>query len=116
MGLDVGSVSFSYSNFSKFRELLAQEIGYNLNDFEGFGGDKPFKEMNDDIKWLLDHSDCDGYITPIRCGKIAPRLREITKIWEKCGDRDKECFRKRALYLADDMENCCKYNERLLFE
>lgn len=115
MGLDVGSVSFSYGGFNRFREMLAKEIGYNLDDFEGFGGDKSFKEMKDDIKWLLDHSDCDGHITPKRCGRIAPRLRDITKTWEKCGDSDKEWYRDMAVYLAEDMESCCKYNEPLVF-
>lgn len=37
--------------------------------------------MDDPIKHLLHHSDCDGKIDPEYCGLIADRLEEIIKDW-----------------------------------
>ena len=33
--------------------------------------------IKDDLKYLLNHSDCDGHITPLRCKKIADRLSSL---------------------------------------
>ena len=117
MGLYLScGVKFSYGGFNKFRCMLAKEINIDLNDMKGFGGDKLFSTINDNIKYLLEHSDCDGYIEPKECGLIAPRLRELTKEWEYSIDEDIRWYREQAIYLAEGMEDCYKNNKPLFFE
>ena len=70
----------------------------------------PWENVKDDIKILLDHSDCDGELTPDECVKIVPRLRELVSNWPE-NDRDKI----NALYLADGMDEAVKSNVSLGF-
>lgn len=48
---------WSYSDFHDFRKRLAACIGMNLDDMEGFGGEIPFKNYQDDIIPLLEQPD-----------------------------------------------------------
>ncbi len=79
MGLDTthGAWSGAYSSFNRFREELAKAIGFNLKEFEGFGGSRSFDEIDNGIRWLLDHSDCDGDIAPDKCKLIADAIWDI---------------------------------------
>lgn len=81
MGLDTTHNAFHgpYSSFGQFRTKLAEHIGITLADMEGFGGNKSFDMVEDDVKILLDHSDCDGEISPADCAKLSKRLDEILK-------------------------------------
>jgi hypothetical protein len=117
MGLDLScGVSFSYGGFHCFRSMLAKEINIDIENMEGFGGNKSFNDIKDDIKILLDHSDCNGFISPEDCGKIAPRLRELTKKWVDSQDENKKWYGRQALFLAEGLESCYKNNEPLLFK
>lgn len=103
---------WSYGGFNNFRRRLANSIGLNLDAMVGFGGDIPWSAVKDDIKWFLNHSDCEGSIGPSRCAKIAPRIRAIVKQWpDEVYDHDKSC----ALKLAKDMERLGKEGKRLNF-
>ncbi len=89
MGLDTSHNAWHgpYSSFGQFRTDLAAHVGINLKEMEGYGGDTPFETIEDDVKILLDHSDCDGEITPEDCAKLAVRLRDIMKtLPEEPGD------------------------------
>ena len=112
MGLDfVGSeASWSYSSFGNFRRRLAKEIGIDLDNMVGFGGKIKWNNIKDPIKDLLNHSDCDGHLTPTQCKKIAPRLIELVSKWEDI-DFDKEA----ALLLAKGMTECAKAKKNLEF-
>jgi len=66
--------------------------------------------IKDDIKPLLDHSDCDGILTPEECTKVAPRLRELVSAWPD-DDRDKI----KALLLAEGMDEAVNSGENLEF-
>ncbi|MFD0587662.1 hypothetical protein ACFQZE_06580 [Paenibacillus sp. GCM10027627] len=112
MGLDFShcEARWSYSGFNNFRKKLANELGFNLNEMQGFGGSRKFNEIKDDIVYLLDHSDCDGHITAKRCAKVAPRLRELVKTWDN-EDYDKI----KALELAEGMECAASMGEKLEF-
>jgi hypothetical protein len=83
VGIDIspGGAHWSYSGFHRFRERIASYAGLFLNDMNGFGGGKEWPGT-DPIEILLNHSDCDGIISPEDCAKIAPRLREIIKEWD----------------------------------
>lgn len=131
---------WTYSGFMRFRARLATEIGVALRCMEGFAGgttgghfDKlmifgydenlpgyekyvgnqsviSWDKVSDDIVPLLDHSDCDGELTPEECKKVAPRLRKLVSGWPD-DDRDKV----NALELAKGMELALKRNENLRF-
>lgn len=111
MGLDFSHTDarWSYGGFGNFRRRLANEIGMNLDDMEGFGGNIPFHIYQDDIIPLLNHSDCDGELTPEECKQVAPRLRELVSGWEDDYDKSK------ALDLADGMELAANQGKPLEF-
>lgn len=104
------SASWSYSGFNLFRNRLAKEIGINLVNMEGFGGQTSWKMIKDDIKPFLNHSDCDGSLGPVTCGKVARRIEELVDKWS---DRDYD--KEMALSLALDMRILSKNKKRLIF-
>ena len=67
-------------------------------------------KLKDDIVPFLNHSDCEGELTPEECATIDPRLRELIKDWPD-DDNDKI----KALELAGGMELAAKNNEPLEF-
>ncbi len=81
MGLDTSHNCFNgaYSSFKRFRHSLAKQIGIELTDYIGYG-DKGYKELTSiehDIQPLLNHSDCDGYLTVKEARQIAKGLNNI---------------------------------------
>ena len=93
MGIDFSHTDarWSYSGFSRARTKLAASAGITLNEMEGFGGNKPWSTIEDDIKDFLDHSDCDGELTPAQCRVIAPRIVTLVNNWPE-DDYDKINF------------------------
>lgn len=112
MGLDFdgSDTHWSYGGFNKFRARLGFEININLNAMIGFGGFTSWDNVSDDIKYFLNHSDCNGELMPNECLKIAPRLKELVKKWD-----DNDYDKIKALELADDMEFLAKKNKPLIF-
>jgi len=112
MGLDFNysNAGWSYSGFNNFRRKLAKEIGVDLDKMIGFGGKIEWDTVKDPIKYLLNHSDCDGHLTPLRCKRVAPRLIELVSKWDNI-DYDK----KTALELAEGMLECAMVNKNLEF-
>jgi len=113
MGLNFShcEARWSYSGFNRFRDRLANELGFSIYEMRGFGGTRIFSEINDDIIPLLDHSDCDGSLTPDECAKVAPRLRELVKGWS-----DEDYDKVKALDLAEGMELAASHGEELEFQ
>lgn len=115
-----GDVHWSYGGFAEFRIRLAREIGIELYAMEGFtesyrNHDRkrkpiPWTNVKDSIVPLLNHSDCDGELTPQECETVAPRLRKLVSRWPE-DDWD----RKRALELADAMDEAREASEALEF-
>ena len=69
-----------YSSFNEFRKWLAQKININLEDYIGYGNDNATKDLSSidhKIMPLLNHSDCEGILTPDECKQIAEGLDEI---------------------------------------
>lgn len=129
MGLDFshGKARWSYSGFMRFRQKLAKAEGLNLDDMEGYADNRFGRLLRADespapdhaVSWdttdtplrpLLDHSDCDGELTPAECAQVAPRLKEIVSDWP-IGDYD----RNAALSLVAAMEYCAEHGENLEF-
>lgn len=71
-------VSWSYTGFGVLRRRLAQAEGFELDEMDGFGGQRPWNEVSTTLAPLLNHPDDDGPdLTPIQCAAILPRLQEI---------------------------------------
>ena len=123
MGLDFSigdkrtDVHWSYTGFHCFRERLAEAIGIDLDEMEGFGGKVLWLQVDDDLVPLLDHSDCDGEISPEDCAKVAARLREIVSKWPLYDEgTGTPCYdRLQAVYLAEAMEECANTGQPLKF-
>ena len=120
MGLDFkgSDVSFSYGGFHRFRRRVASSAGIMLDKMEGYTGTNPipWSTVNDDLKYLLDHSDCDGQISAICCGKIAKRLEEIIVTWNfPVSDIEANWHLENARTLVKDMKALAKKNKPLIF-
>lgn len=111
LGFSHCEAHWSYSGFNLFRTRLAGEIGITLKDMVGFGGSTPWPSADTEpIIHLLDHSDCEGDLSPKQCQVIALRLVELIADWED-GDYDK----KQAIRLADGMAQAARKRQKLRF-
>lgn len=112
MGLDFShcEARWGYGGFGRFRRRLANQIGIDLMTMDGFGGTRSFHTINDPIRHLLDHSDCEGNLEPHKCRVTAPRLRKMVSSW--CDD---DYDKRNALLLAEGMEYCASKNMHLMF-
>ncbi len=82
MGLDTTHDAWHgpYSSFNTFRYWLAEQIGVNLSEYIGYSNEKATKSLESidhDIMPLLNHSDCDGKLTPGECRQIVKGLKDI---------------------------------------
>lgn len=120
MGLDFSHTDahWSYGGFGRFREALAQHEGIDLDRMEGFrryGDNRPrisWTTINSPLKPLLDHSDCDGELTPDECRQVAPHLREVAvALWPDPSNYN----RRHAELLADGMDAAAAAGENLEF-
>ena len=108
--------SWSYSGFMRFRERLAESIGMQLRKMPGFRDNQEefaWEDYDDPIIPFLNHSDCDGVLTPEQCRTIAPRLREIISTWEDNFENSYDL--EMAEELIRGMEIAEKENENLQF-
>jgi hypothetical protein len=118
---------WSYTGFNHFRTRLAASEGFDLDEMQGFSkgdrfgddyepGTRPWDEVTSALKPLLNHSDCDGELTPEECAQVAPRLREVADGWPNDGVGMRDAFDHRgALALAECMEICAAHDESLVF-
>jgi hypothetical protein len=131
MGLDFShtTAQWSYSGFSRFRDALATHEGIDLDQMEGFrrrGDDRPripWTGITGPLVPLLNHSDCDGELSPEECRQIAPRLRAVVnELWpaetHSDFDADPNGYHNRSsgLALADGMDTAAAAGEPLRFE
>lgn len=130
MGLDFTHTDahFSYGDFGEFRRALARWEGFDLDAMAGhcapWRGDdplthqnRPWDEIDVPLKPLLNHSDCDGDLSPEECAQVAPRLREaIDALWpDSDGSLEARLYRGNGLALADGMDRAAAAGERLGF-
>lgn len=123
MGIDFThtSAQWSYTGFGAFRRALALFEGFELDDMKGFGGDRDWDTVTTDLVPLLNHSDCDGELTPDECRRVAPRLRQVVDelwpaaraVWEV--DPNAYINRQSGLGLADGMDAAAAADESLQF-
>jgi len=116
MGLDfsLADAHWSYSGFNEFRHRVAKSIHIDLDEMDGFGGSTPWKKVRNPLKYLLNHSDCDGKLTPHQCKLIAPELKRVIKSWNDA-DEGIEYHIENGLGLVAGMEQCADRKEALVF-
>lgn len=114
MGIDFshGGAQWSYGGFARFRKTIATHEGIDLAKMQGFGGSRHWDSVATPLRPLLDHSDCDGELSPAECREVAPALRRIVEaIWaEDTYDRHS------GLALAAGMEQAAAADEPLEFQ
>lgn len=124
MGIDFShtTAQWSYTGFGEFRRALALFEGFELDGMEGFGGDRDWSTVDTDLAPLLNHSDCEGEMTPAECRRVAPRLRVVIDelwpveraVWET--DPSAHYNRRAGLALADGMDAAAASGEPLQFQ
>lgn len=81
MGLDTTHDAFhgAYSSFGRFRsQLLSLAQSINIDDVHGYGGHiSPANILDEGVRTLINHSDCDGDFTPDQCKMIADSLEAL---------------------------------------
>lgn len=99
MGVDIspGGASWAYGGFMRFRERLAKAEGFDLKEMQGFGGKGDWDDHPEGLKYLLNHSDCDGYLDSWECAEILPRLKEIIETWSTADGYDYDAEQARCL-------------------
>ncbi|MBT3163870.1 hypothetical protein HTV80_12200 [Streptomyces sp. Vc74B-19] len=71
-------VAWSYGDFAMFRRWLARTEGFELDEMDGFGGERPWSDVSTALEPLLDHPDDAGPdFPPSQCAAMLPRLQQI---------------------------------------
>lgn len=87
MGLDTTHNCWHgpYSSFNRFRHSLASQIGINLDEYVGYGPTegKDLNSIQHGIRPLLNHSDCDGFLTVKEAKEIAKGLSNILENFDE---------------------------------
>lgn len=114
MGIEIGQAHWSYSGFMRFRKRLLREEDdiWDLARMEGYGGRVPWAEIRTDLKPLLDHSDCEGELTPTECAQTIRRLVEILHEW---GSDPYDYDVEQGWLLAEAMQESVATGEPLEF-
>lgn len=107
------SVHWSYVGFHIFRKQIAKTIGIEDLDqwWEALPATVPL-DGDDPIIYLLNHSDCDGELTPEDCDALVCRLRAIILSWDK---QTIEKHGDRANKLCDLLEYSAETKQTLEF-
>ena len=111
MGLDFSHchAHWAYGGFNRFRTKLMNEIGFECDHENWPEGLRDLAVKKDGLYPLLNHSDCDGELTPKELKQVIPRLKEIISKWPE-EDRD----RREALDLIEGMEFAIEENKSLI--
>lgn len=102
---------WGYLGFHRFRKKLASSVGIAIDGMVGFGGSTEWPDpCNEPLVYLLNHSDCDGDLTPQQCQAIIPRLRDILLTFDL-----QDWDRIQGERLVRGMEKCASQHKRLVF-
>lgn len=77
---------------------------------------RQWEDVDSGLVPLLNHSDCDGELSPEECRTVAPALAEaITKLPAEDVPPGVTTYRSKAQDLLGMIEACAKYDRQLLF-
>lgn len=112
MGLDFshGNAHWAYSGFMRFRDRLAEALGYTKSLRDMYDDDTYTCMENEPIYPLINHSDCDGDLTVEEMQQILPQLEDIINRWD-----DEDYEKDRGLLLIESMKEAINDNEPLEF-
>lgn len=122
MGLDTTHNCWhgAYTAFHRWRVEIARVAGINLEAMEGF-----VHEYQQGTKWetlkpdvlyvLLNHSDCDGYISWRYTKKLADRLTELLPLLEGDGGGHIGSYKEKTQIFIDGLLAAYKAHERVEF-
>lgn len=118
MGLNTthGAWDGPYSFFNDFRYALAKRIGINLDEYFGYNplGEKNLDDIDHPLRYLFNHSDCDGELNESECALIAFGLNQVmTKITLDEMDTNIRVGR-RQYKIRDLYEDCDKFRKGCL--
>lgn len=116
MGLNTthGAWDGPYSMFNDFRYAVAKRVGIDLDDYFGYNpyGTKNLDSIDHAVKYLLDHSDCDGELNVSECTLIAFGLDQIMSaitLDEMSGNVIVVLERKHEYRMQDFYEDCERF-------
>lgn len=118
MGLDTSHDCWhgSYTSFHKWREWVAEKAGLPpLDTMEGFGGETPWRGIKTPLRYLLNHSDCDGQISGSRLLPIAEALEAIVGGLGSPVPIDEEWCAERSLQFASGLRLAHSRGEKVEF-
>lgn len=108
---------WSYTGFGIFRRKLASHIGIDLTEMKGFGGEEDWSTVTSPLRHLLDHSDCDGELSPQQAAELAPALQQA--IFALARDPDYghtwDYDRRAGMELVELLARCASENVPVLF-
>lgn len=134
MGLDLshGNYGSPYSAFGNMRRWVARLAGYNLDEYHEYYTEEYDKQkriaegrifptkslqdypvlMADDLYILINHSDCEGEISPLDCAKLSIRMKQLVETKEaKLGGY----YLQNALNFIEALDEAALLNEVLEF-
>lgn len=96
MGLDTthGAFHGAYSAFNRFRQAVCKAMGGSFPPHDNpkldaeswYVGEGYSEKSHPGLFEFLAHSDCDGYITPGKCRKIAEEMALLLPALDAMGD------------------------------
>jgi len=119
MGLDTTHNCWhgSYSSFNSFRRELCCQIGINLYDLIGYGGNKMHEEnIQHDIMPLINHSDCDGILTVEESKKVLKGLYIISSNLDEKKLDNPSYFKSKLYQFIGGLELAIDLNEPVEFQ
>ena len=114
MGLDTthGCWHGPYSSFNRFRERLAKEAGYDLNEYDGYGGHKDLTTIDHPLMPLFNHSDCDGILTVEESFSL---VKGLNLIIQNTIDHPLDNFKQQCIEFRDGCLLAIQHNEEVEF-
>ena len=114
MGIDFShcEAHWSYSGFNLFRRKIASIVMETEQLIDDLYGDKMIYRymINEPVYSFIDHSDCDGELTPEELRQIIPQLEDaVNKLEDEDGDK------YRGLELIKGMKEALKNDDNLEF-
>lgn len=115
--------SWSYSGFMRFRDRLLYGFGMNVHQlYESHSIklnaaqplDGPWSKVPQGLYPLINHSDCDGDLSPENCELVADAMEPIVRAWN-AGETDEGYDRMMGLRMVSLMRIASQYSKRLEF-